>query len=983
MSTRTTGIGWIARLAIVTALLVAATVGAPVAGAKKPPTAIVESVEVRAGTAAVRLEVRTTKNADLKLRINGRRVEGAFLPLGPTRRVAHLGVVDGLRGGANKIRVNAVSPFGNRADRARIVLTRSQLLANAGEDQVVEPKVGVGLGVAPPAGLRKKLRHRWRILSAPPGARPRLIDRSTPQPTLRADRRGTYVLRLQAQRRSGGPKAYDTVVVSAVDDPPIGAKVRTIAGGGKIEVGGRSYPESSSDVPTDELAWAVLDRATLAGVESGSVKRDDDGINTLWRKADGYASGSNFQRYLMIVSGRSGVPEGQLAGLSAVAKRIGAGVLSRSSFAVLRAGKPFSIIGIPGGADGSATVRFAPSTTFEVSGSISGYLMQNEAITSSGAHLYDFVSPEHPNFDTKAAGSSDTRNVIKIGPGTYTRDLPAGATAGFHLVAVEGASMTTMYEGVIPTNGSGISDRSRQAAAADQIKEALDLPGGPLVFLQTIGTPTAAGPEWDRVVNQLGGRLGANRHYLYALDGTTRYALIGREGIAAPPQEASTAYDAGPYPTPAIAPARLIGSLTRARDSKFIAPVAASPTTANPTGGLNTDLINLAYQEAVEWPSMAPSKPDTEVYAAARYIWSQLTFCDSPAACVASDVASRKYYWKNDGADWDLVHSRLASNVTYPSGTSAFSAATFDAVKARLLEEMAAVAHVYGYFDRLRAPFDRSAVGQYVDLKQIGDDIWKSVQRPADDDNSAYWGLMLASGIAKLGEFSPPPGSSAAAGISASFALFAFLSKKTGGTPVLGEEVKARASQLATEMLDRIDQSKQQLTGLAKLVVSDYGKLMAADSRIEGAWRIPRDDSATVSRLRSSARVWFYEALVPVAYPYLIRGNRLNARDMDCQLSGRRGWPNQPDDAQMQVTVGYDGNGSPIRAIYFFSRGIGGAMSPPGGIGDSMFAPLEGPKTGAGIEKMSFFTPQVFERGLLIASSGQRLCAVGYIPGEW
>ena len=62
------------------------------------------------------------------------------------------------------------------------------------------------------------------------------------------------------------------------------------------------------------------------------------------------------------------------------------------------------------------------------------------------------------------------------------------------------------------------------------------------------------------------------------------------------------------------------------------------------------------------------------------------------------------------------------------------------------------------------------------------------------------------------------------------------------------------------------------------LIVSDYGKLTAADHHISTDWALPADIKPTIDAYRTSAKQWFYEALIPTAYPYLIRGNVNNAR---------------------------------------------------------------------------------------------------------
>jgi hypothetical protein len=179
------------------------------------------------------------------------------------------------------------------------------------------------------------------------------------------------------------------------------------------------------------------------------------------------------------------------------------------------------------------------------------------------------------------------------------------------------------------------------------------------------------------------------------------------------------------------------------------------------------------------------------------------------------------------------------------------------------------------------------------------------------------------------------------------------------------------------------------MAGLGLLLVSDYGKLMAANTHIDSDWSLPAkgsaDESQAVDRLRIASKQWFYESLVPVGYPYLIRGNSTNARAMKCPINSvthREAWPNQPDDAQMQATTGYDNNGNPIKSVYFFTKGILGGSGPPAGLGDSIFGPRTGSPQGVGIEKLSFFTPQVFNGRIVHAVNNTDWCSLGWLP-QW
>jgi hypothetical protein len=248
--------------------------------------------------------------------------------------------------------------------------------------------------------------------------------------------------------------------------------------------------------------------------------------------------------------------------------------------------------------------------------------------------------------------------------------------------------------------------------------------------------------------------------------------------------------------------------------------------------------------------------------------------------------------------------------------------------------------------------------------------------QPPPQDNSTSFVLGLVGKIAALGGFAGPPVSAAAAGLAASFGLASYLSNKSG-QPILGSEIKARSGQLGSEMLDRIDLARKTTAGLGMLIVSDYGKLKTADQHIDSDWSLPTNPQVSIEAFRTASRQWFYEALIPTAYPYLIRANTSQARSLSCTSGG---WPNQPDFFQMNATVGYDNNGNPINGDFFFTRGQGGAASPPAQLGDEMFRPRSGANPGLGIEKLQFFTPRVFGGQITHAVNNTYRCSAGFLP---
>jgi len=556
---------------------------------------------------------------------------------------------------------------------------------------------------------------------------------------------------------------------------------------------------------------------------------------------------------------------------------------------------------------------------------------------------------------------------------TYTGTLPGGTTAGLHVVVLNSRTLRLISDQVLATNGTG-SSRDLQAAVAGALGTAVGLGGGPTIFVQTIGKPAAAGPEWQGIVASLV-RLGANPELVNALDGTTEYALVSRVGSSVPPAEVSTAYDKGPYEAPSLPPARLVGTLVRSRTSDFVPNVYGTPTTKSPEGSVNLALTKIAYQPPEAWPELPGTAEESTK--AQKFLCEGMKFCQPANSC----PTVRECFWQRYGDDWN-EKARLLTNVKFVDGKG-FTATTFNGVKEELQKETDDVAAVKTYLRQLQEPFEKSGLGSYVDLQGISQTIWDSVQ-PPPNDNSTSFILGLIGKVAAIGGVAGGPVKAGAAGISAVFGIAAYLSDKSG-RPILGAEIKARSSQLGVEMVGRIDLARQASVGLGMMIVSDYGKLTAADSHIDTDWALPADIKPTVDAFRTSSKQWFYEALIPTAFPYLIRANSNQARNLDCDKGHYEhfGFFNQPDMFQMNATVGYNADGTPITADFFFTKGIGGGASPSSSIGDEMFRPRSGPDPGLGMEKLQFFSPRVFGGRIIHAINGTYACSVGWLPGKF
>lgn len=972
-------------LALLLCLAALLGAGAGSAAAKgKPRQLRIDSVAVGSKLGPLTIRVRAGVHAEVSIWIDGHRVDRGFELAGRHAQSISLLAEDGLHAGKNRIRLRAQHGGTTYEARRTARIPAGALLANAGPDVGTSARGKVQLGTPGAMGGKSGLHYRWSIVKRPHAqAKATLLDADRAQPVFDAKTPGTYVMQLEVNPPGEGPSSFDQVVVPvAPNDPPIGAPIDTMTDrDNAISIAGRAYGGGDCRC----TSYVVLERSTRAPVAQGRVTNDGNGISTLVDLANRYGATdqANYMKYLMVLSGPRGIPSDLQGYFGELFVKLGVTTPSPEAWEALGSGNSpgYSVIGIPGAPAGAATVNIpslpeagAPADP----AAMVGYLQRNQAVESSGAPVYEFVSPDHPTYDTRSA-STATSNTMLIDGTPFQASVPAG-NAGFQVVALDSLTLRTIANKVLITNGTGdnAANRNLQKTAATELAALVKKPGDPVFLLQTIGKPKGAGPEWTALASQFG-RLGANTALVNALDGTNEYALVARAGGEAPAAEASTAYEKQAY-NPEYPPARLTGILARGRASAFLPNVGGAPARAGGSTetrpAVNLSMVEIAYQKATAWPQLAPEIANRdEVTAAQRYICEELNFCQPTDSC--SEV--RECFWQKYESDW---HSKSAAiEATRYKAGKGFGEPAFDAVKAELQREIIRVATVKQFIGRLQEPLDRAQIGSYVDLQSIGDTVYNAVQPDATSDSKGFV-LGLISKVLLLGTVAGKPVSTGASGISAAFGLASYLSTKSG-QPILGTEIKAQSKALAGEMLTRFTAARKALTQLGLLLVSDYGKLEASYKDVDSSWELP-EVSVMSDSLRKGAKQWYWEALTPTAYPYLIRSAAPDAKNINCGFPGdKKAWPNQPYYLESHEIVGYNGAGNPVNGVYFFARGIGGGASPNSGrISDEMFRSPTGSNPGLGIDKLSFFSPRVFGR-TIHALNNVYGCGVMWLPNIW
>jgi len=899
------------------------------------------TVQVGSKTAPLTVRIRTDRSATLTVRVNGVSAGGAFHRGRATERIGELAARNGLRRGTNRITIRATMLDGRYDTTTRTVSLRRAPLSDAGPDRGTYAKRSVTVGLRPSrhaGGLRGSV-LRWRIASAPKGTKPKLRSPSGTTATLHAAQAGTYVLRLTAA--DGSTRSHDTTVVHVrPNDPAAGVSIETQSdrADGTIRVDGRALANTYHRPEGDGIAWAVLERATRFVMDSGTVPRAHSGIVDLHAIADRYSTGD---KYLMVVSERPNpIPGAELDGLANLMRKLGHTLTAPERDSIATRDAPFSIIGIPGvAAEDSAWTSIPTMAGGDRDADITGLLQVN-----TNDDEYGYVAPEHPTFDTQVGGPQEGRNTIRFNGRDYTLPLPGGAKNGFQVLLIDTKTLEVKgHNTVADVDPQAKTPADRQAPVVKMLREYRDRSPNLLMIVQSIGRPKGQTSAWNDAavaIEQAGG----TRTVFDALDGTHDYALVGGTNVGPAAVEASDVFGQ---------PARLQGFLARGHDMKF------TPVAGGPAGGVNTEMTEIAYQKPEAFPAFTTGEK-----AAERWIGDQVNLCTEPG----QPCDFRLQYFQNFEAGWTQIASRMAQ-LEFPGTGRGFTEADLKAVRKQLSDEIFDVDSIKAYFAALQKPFLQGSDAGRIDLESLGDEMYNLVG-PQDPNNKASFVLGLIGKVSAVGGFLKPPASSAAAGIAAAFGLVSYLTHDDG-SPQLGVELKVKAGALARTIRSRLFDTAGSMTGIALLLVGDYGKLQAAARKLNTpTWKLPSNSRPTLDAIGRSAQQWFAEQLTPVAYPWLLRGTPQPlgppvARAITCYsaiLSGRttQPWRAYPNSAEFRPVDAWTADDTPVLPTYFFSRaGIDAVnLSPSPKIVERLFGdPAAG---GLGISKYRFLSPRVF-----------------------
>jgi hypothetical protein len=813
------------------------------------------------------------------------------------------------------------------------------------------------------------LGFEWRMVSAPAGSQAALTAPDTASPVIQPDRPGSYDLQVTVRDRpavtSGGPASEQPVVLTArPDDPPLGVPIETLSAKPDGHVQIDDQPVARTTDPHG-IYFAVLDRATRAVVESDTVTPDRQGVDRLDKVVDKWSRVGTLG-YLMVVSS-TGVGVSVVDPLSLLVQRLGHVALDLHMKTEL-IDHPFSFLGIPGAATGSgAAWSYIHSFRSGGTGNMTGVLRLNVA-----TGRYDLVSPNHPTIDTRAAGTTSDTNVIRVGDTTYAARLPVAGSSGLHVLALNPDTLapfaTDLNNRAWATNrqGQGVAtDINDQKILAMNIARLASNNPRPLFIIQSIG---GVRPRQASLGTEIG-KLGGNSAVFNALNGPGGYALIGRAAPGPADVTAESSSSAGQS-------GHLAGVLSRDRSWTF--RLLAS----DPSGSLNTDLLTIADQPAQSFPAF--DTPGEQ--AADDYIARQLNYCgDMPQ----TTCELRREYYLDSRASWATKYTTL-SNLRFPSGQQRFTRVEFDRVWSQLLSEVPKVSEVFVYLNELKKPFQSGQLQSYVDLQAIAKAVEDAVRPPAADITASGWAVLnkiLSYGKTVTGLIGPPELKILLDVISAGVMLAQDLSTNSG-SPAIGDVIKAKTTELGSRLLAGYRTSEQSITGAGLLIVSDYGRLNAAAGKVNGAWKLPPDDTKASIGMRYAAQAWFYQILLPLAYPNFLQISPPPSLPTTPQSYGCIGGGNFPrtyfplknlaDSAQTPQIVDFDNNGVALTgfALVAGRRENDGRTerTPPGSLTDPLFAPFKPDSTSArpdlGLNNLAFYSGRTWPTRKIIHNNG-------------
>jgi hypothetical protein len=907
----------------------------------------------------IRLRVRAgDRLGALRVWLNGRAIQSQF---GVTRRGVRslqVSISQGLRRGANLLRVwvrRADGSWRKATDRFRLAVNRR--LAGAGPDVRVvvgDPYMLEGSSVAAAGGPRRRRLGaaaggvRWQLVAHPPNsAPPALSDATARNPTFVPDVPGRYTFRETVEDRLGSTS--DEVTLAAVPDNPL-VPIETMAteqGRDGIRVGSHFYPaDPQFDArQPNYFQVLVLDRSTLGLVTNRTYTcpapapcQVDDIRTDL----------SHLNDSKLVIAAWH--PTGRLIGTDSLTefKRIGPPKLDPGTF--IHSGN-VSLIGVPGLPEGQANVKFAPDPA-HTDGDMVGYLTPDQYLN------FTWLPRDRRPFDTRAHAGAGDSHTFNIGGTLHKLSTLSSGQAGFHVVVVDG--LTLGHErGAFFSTGSE-NQASQMAAFLRGVSPR------ELVFVASVG-PAGKAPidvtlnrpalnDLAAAIASVGGTRDAFNRAGITQD--SNYSLVGwgRAGEGSGQETSSLKdpqfIDDQPHP----GDGRLRGTL--ARDRQYLFRPASTSTEGQPPDAL---------------PSLVVAPPSSWPLAGNADVQKAIDYIGSRDKRLGADP--RAAYWTQpfDQATWDQL-AGVVRGVAWPGKGHGFTETEFTDARKELAEEMTWVGNVRAYLKNLSSPFGEDRQVILSKLRTISNTIKQALKPSADQRTTLKW-LEITDAISKLlGRASAVTGV-----ISSIYDLgvkyFAETRSGEDQTDAINDTVDGLTEAAARRLSDAQNAFRQ----IGDVIVGDYQKLKTAGTlgncspSADGCprqWQFTGPDKTAAGVAASrSVEAQFDQAVMKLAFPaYLLgpRGDHTQARDYPCDDGAGNSpftfypFKNEPDTGQAallaELPSGYDvyalANLRNLTAVNAFPN------TPPKDVLDRMFGPvsptLDAGAGGLGIDKSAF-----------------------------
>jgi hypothetical protein len=720
------------------------------------------------------------------------------------------------------------------------------------------------------------LRYRWRVVHAPRGSSLRRggtrvargggsgVSGSTPPtPSIEPDVPGAYTVRLDVTAADG--QSGSSLMKARVDPAPAVPVDTMVPGAGDsttrgIQVGAEPYPPSAA-VGTRVAQLVALDRSTLTPV-SGPLANKTYGPGSLGEIRDDLVT-LGPDTIVILSSAPSPIPE------------------------------LVSAIGVPAKKSGDSW-NWNWVTSKANGGRMQGYLVR------SNEGNYTFESYDRVDFDTQAAGTTESQNVIQIGEETFTQRFAGGIRdgGGFQVVVLDARTL----EGSSHWYETDHSDKTALIGQLTAMRQTLHDANHPadgndrqLVFIASLGMPavqyyrrsniTTPDDEVNSALSQLVDeveQLGGTRSGFYkmldpALYGNHGYSYtlfsVGNSGPGHGEEELGTGISgtgAGPLNT-----APLSGTLARTspnygfelQGSLRVGPEAAGVDPSRAT----SELMHIAFQPPTKWPE---SGNDGRANAIA---WVGL---NSP---LKADYP-RGQYWTRpylngqfDYSGWSDISSQI-QKLDYKQATEQeqkrFTAADLDWAKTQLAQEIGWLQATHRYLDSLATPFAQGILESWAQLQAVAADVNSKVKASSDAEARATVGALF-NFFGNLAEEVPFVGKA----VHVANDVYDLVMELTeiNGKPA-EEDFASTVGKVGVDLAKRLSAAQGVLTRqLPNIIAADYGKLKkvgACASQDQANcpfdvddWQYTSDDQQAAARaLLQGANAWAYSEVMPAKY---------------------------------------------------------------------------------------------------------------------